>query len=230
MRYLLCFVLAAAGWAATPATATITGRVFDTYHRPVPSARVVTIERQVVHGQVQLVPGAAQALVDEKGMYRLSVPAGRYTLAVTPPPKPLDFATVFPAYLGDNVDAAKAPALEVRPGEIRPFVDFLLIEVESHRIAGMVEGIPAAWGGAAVTLSCSTGYTKPLRAVMTDSQGRFQFDHLPAGTYKLDAFGPVTRIVGLDVFWEHGKSGSVQVNVAAPEVRGVRIHLQPIAR
>lgn len=230
MRYLLCLVLAATGWGAGPDTATITGRVFDTYHRPVPEAQVVTIQRQVVNGEVQLVPGNAPALVDQKGMYRLSVPAGRYLLAVTPPPNALDFATVFPAYLGDVIDAAQAPTVEVRAGELRPFVDFLLIEVDSHRISGRVEDIPRQWGGAAVTLSNATGYTKPLHAIMTDMQGRFQFDHVPAGAYQLEAFGPVARIVGLDVIWGHGESGSVQLHVSAPEVRGVRIHLRPVTR
>jgi hypothetical protein len=39
----------------------------------------------------------------------------------------------------------------------------------------------------------------------------------------------VARIVGLDVIWGHGKSGNAQLDVAAPEITGVRIHLRAAA-
>src|SRR5690242_15742761 len=83
--------------AAGAQPAVITGRVFDVYHRPVRSATVATMERKLVGGREQIVPGM-RASVDDEGMYRLSLPPGRYILAVLPPPRGMDHATVFPAY------------------------------------------------------------------------------------------------------------------------------------
>jgi hypothetical protein len=188
------------------------------------------MDRQDAQGQVRLISGKFQAVVDGAGTYQLSLPAGRYILAVTAPPHPLDFTTVFPAYLGDIVDFDKAPSVEVRPGELRPFTDFLLLEVESHRVRGEVTGVPKKWGGAAVILSSGSGYSGPLQVVMTGATGQFHFDHVPGGSYKLEALGPVAQIVGLDVLWGHEKSGSVHLDVQAPEIDGLRIHLHAAPR
>ena len=221
--YLCCITLA---FAADPAT--ITGRVFDVYHRPVPGASVVTIDRRHIAGKLQLVTGAS-AVVDKAGMYRLSVPPGSYVLAVLPPPHPLDFAAVFPTYLGDIVDADQAPSVEVAPGELRPFTDFLVLEVESHRLSGRVTGLSKRDGAAAVTLSSASGYTGPLQTTLTDPQGRFYLDHIPAGTYRLEAFSRVTAVEGV-FLWGGQKSGSAQIDVRAPETTAVQIHLHHAAR
>ncbi|HLK50804.1 MAG TPA: carboxypeptidase-like regulatory domain-containing protein [Bryobacteraceae bacterium] len=210
-RLPACALLALAA-AAQPAT--ITGRVFDVYHRPVRSARVATMTRKTVGGTEQIVAGA-QATVDDAGMYRLALPAGRYVLAVLPPPGEMDFATVFPAYFYDTVEFAKAQPVEVRAGEIRPFTDFLLLEVESHRAAGRVSG--ASSDGITVALHSASGYMGPLCVTTTDRQGWFRFEHLAAGSYDLTAFGA-------------GKSGKVHVDLTAPEVSGIQIHLRPAAR
>src|SRR5215469_15154401 len=114
----LAFAAFALAAAAQPAT--ITGRVFDVYHRPVRLARVATMEQHIELGKPRLIAGT-QATVDDAGMYHLSLPAGRYVLAVLPPPDGMDHATVFPAYLQDNVEFAKAQPIEVTAGEIRPF-------------------------------------------------------------------------------------------------------------
>ncbi len=219
------FALAAAGQPAT-----ITGRVFDVYHRPVRLARVATMERHMEKGKVHLIAGA-QATVDDAGMYRLSVPAGRYVLAVLPPPYPMDHATVFPAYLQDNVDFAKAQPVEVTAGEVRPFTDFLLLEVESHWLSGQVDGIPKGWGPAGILLRAESGYTGPLRAVQADSGGRFLFDHIPSGSYELHAIGPIVGSMTLQpVLGTARRSGTVHVEVTAPQVGGIQIHLHPATR
>ncbi len=206
--------------AASPQAATITGRVFDVYHRPVAAARVVTMERQFQDGKLSLRAGSAEAVVDSAGMYRLTVPPGRYTLAVLPPPRALDFAAVFPAYLPDTADFEKAQAIEVRAGALRPFADFLLLEVEPHRISGEVSGIPPSLGthDFAVALHASSGYTGALRSVPVDLHGRFQMDFVPAGSYEL-------RVSG-----SRGLHGVTAIRVIAPETTGIQIHLRPAAR
>lgn len=201
-----CALLVASVSALAQEPATITGRVFDSFHRPVPNARVAPMEH--------LVAGQPQAVVDSSGMYRLSLPPGRYTLAVLPPAEPLDFAAVFPAYLGDVVDPERAPSIEVRAGELRPFMDFLLLEVEPHRVSGKVMGMDHA--PVAVTLYGASGYAGPLRTVMTDNQGRFVFDRIPAGSYELKADAP--------------RYGSVHIEVRAPEMSGLRIQPRAGAR
>ena len=219
------FVLAA---AAQPAT--ISGRVFDVYHRPVRLARVATMERHIERGKPRLIAGT-QATVDDAGMYRLSLPAGRYVLAVLPPPYPMDHATIFPAYLPDNVDFSKAQPIEVTACELRPFTDFLLLEVESHRVAGQVDGAPTGWGPVAILLRAASGYTEPLRAAEADSHGRFVFDHIPAGSYDLTAIGPIVGGMTLQpVVGTPSQSGTVHIDLAAPQISGIRIHLHPAAR
>jgi hypothetical protein len=210
---LACAILFASASALGQQPATITGRVFDSFHRPVPGARVVPMERRVEKGKPRLVPGQPQALVDSAGMYRLPVPPGRYTLAVIPPATPLDFAAAFPAYLGDIVDAEQAPSIDVHAGELRPFVDFLLLEVEPHRVSGHVIGGKTP---VTVTLYAASGYAGPLRTVVTDNQGRFVFDRIPAGSYELKATGP--------------GYGSIHIELQAPEIRDLQIQLRPGAR
>lgn len=174
------------------------------------------MERREIEGKLRLVAAQPQAIVNSEGMYRLLLPPGRYTLAVLPPREPLDFAAVFPAYLGDVVDPQKAPFLDVGAGELRPFVDFLLLEVEPHQVSGEVIGIGHVRVG--VTLYAASGYAGPLRAVVTDKQGRFVFDRIPAGSYELRAAGT------------SGLYGSIHVEVQAPEMSGLRIQLRPGAR
>ena len=213
---LACALLLASAFASAQQPATITGRVFDSFHRPVPNARVAPMEHRKIEGKLRLVAGQPQAVVNSTGMYRLSLLPGRYTLAVLPPPKPLDFAAVLPAYLGDVVDGEKAPFIEVRAGELRPFVDFLLLEVEPHRVSGEVIGMDHA--SVAVTLYATDGYAGPLQSVMAGKEGGFVFDRIPAGSYELRAAGPPALY------------GSVHIDVQAPEMRNVRIQLRPGAR
>ncbi|MBZ5576624.1 MAG: carboxypeptidase-like regulatory domain-containing protein [Acidobacteriia bacterium] len=219
MRLLACLLWAWSAFAADLPSATVTGRVFDVYHRPVRAAQVATMERRTVEGLPRLVAGA-RAIVDEAGMYRLVLPPGRYVLAVLPPPDPPDFAAVFPAYLGDIVDPGKAPSIEVRPGEIRPFTDFLLLNVESHRIAGAITGIPASGFSVTVSLYAASGFVEPLRTVQADVRGRFHMDYLPAGSYELKAAGPGAS----------PRYGSAHIDLVQPEITGIQIHLPSAAR
>ena len=233
MRHLLFFVCALAGFAADPQTATITGRVFDVYHRPVKATQVVPIERRVERGHVWLVPGIPSAAVDEAGMYRLSLAPGGYLIAVTPPPRALDFATVFPVYFPDTTEPDKAQAIVLRPGEVRPFVDFLLLDTEPHAIAGRVTDAPASWTAPAVAVSlyASSGYAGPLQTVLTDHEGHFQLHQVPAGSYELVAAGPALGLRGLDPVLGNGpRYGHIYVEVSLPEVGGLQIVLQDTVR
>ena len=210
----LACVLFTAAASAQPAV--ITGRVFDVYHRPVKSATVATVSRKGGEGREQIVPGI-RAFVDDTGMYRLSLPPGRYLLAVLPPPQGTDHATVFPAYFQDTTDFSKAQPIDVGAGEIRPFTDFLLLEVESHRLSGRVTAMTRGTTRIDVVLRGVSGYTDPLRTTTTDNRGQFRFEHIPAGSYE------VTASAG-------GMSGGVHVELAAPEVGGIQIHLHPASR
>jgi len=212
---LACALFALALYAQP---ATITGRVFDVYHRPVPGARVATMSRQAESGQQRIV-AQSSATVDDAGMYRLLVAPGRYVLAVLPPPRALDFPTVFPAYFQDTLEFNKAQHLDLTPGELRPFVDFLLLNVESHRLEGEITGIPKRITAMSVALSNATGYVEPLEVASADSQGRFHFDHVPAGFYELTAVVP-----------GGGRSAPVHVEVRKPEINGIQIHFHGAAR
>jgi len=226
--HLLLLLCSLSAFAADSSLATVTGRVFDVYHRPVRSARVATMSRITEAGHTRIV-AAMSAKVDDAGMYRLAVPPGRYILAVLPPPQPVDFATVFPAYFQDAVNFDKAQPLDLKAGEIRPFVDFLLLDVESHRLSGQVKGLNRQWGGAAVTLSKSAGFTDVLSVVQTDPLGRFEIDHVPAGSYILKAVAPV-RVPNGVLRWPRDESIGVEVQVRQPEIQGIQIQLLSAAR
>ena len=215
-------------FAAAAQPAIITGRVLDTYHRPVKQASVATMERNIKDGREYLVP-VLKATVDDTGMYRLSVAPGLYILAVLPPPNGMDHAVVFPSYFQDTTEFDKAQAVEVTPGEILPFTDFLLLEVESHSLSGRVTGLRKRWGGAGIELSRAGGYTQPLRHTLTDGQGRFQLSHLPAGSYILKAFAPAIPADG-GLVWGGEAEGTLHIEVAAPKADNLRIHLHPVAR
>ena len=212
--YLLLLLCSLPASAADSSLATVTGRVFDVYHRPVPGARVATMVR--FPGSARINEGTS-VVVDGAGMYRLSLPPGRYILAVLPPAHPLDFATVFPAYFRDTIEFDKAQSINLSPGDIRPFVDFLLLDVESHQLQGEVKEVPAGAGLITVALTASSGFQNPLQVVRVDSLGRFHFDHVPAGSYDLQAF------------WGYGRS-FVHVEVRQPEIHGIQIHLHGAAR
>jgi len=226
--YLLLVLWSLPAFAADASNATITGRVFDVYHRPVRSARVASMTRLTIAGRTRIV-ATTSATVDSAGMYRLTLPAGRYVLAVLPPPQAVDFATMFPAYFQDAVEFNKAQPVDLKAGEIRPFVDFLLLDVESHRLTGEVKGLDRQWGGAGVTLSKSSGFTDVLRVVLTDRLGRFEIDHIPAGSYTLKAFAPASVPKGI-LRWPRDESVAVQVDVRQPEIHGIQIHLDSAAR
>lgn len=203
-------------FVAAAQQATITGRVFDTYHRPVKQAAVATMERWFIEGQEHFV-ALNQVSVDEAGMYRLSVPAGRYILAVLPPPHGMDHATVFPAFFQDTTDFSNAQPIDVSAGEILPFTDFLLLEVESHQLSGRVSGAARGVTRIDVVLRRASGYTGPLRTITTDNRGQFRFEHIPAGLYELTASAG-------------DMSGDVHVDLAAPELSGIQIRLRRASR
>jgi hypothetical protein len=215
---LFVFLCCLSAFAADSSLATITGRVFDIYHRPVRGARVATMVRQTVAGQDRIV-AQTSAVVDDAGMYRLSLAPGRYILAALPPLRALDFPTVFPAYFQDTVEFDQARPVDLTPGELRPFVDFLLLDVEGHRLEGEVTGIPPSSGAVSVALSRTQGYLEPLEVTVADAQGNFHFDHVPAGVYDLRA-----------VLAAGTRSAPVRVEVRKPEIRGIQIHLRGAAR
>ena len=221
-KHVLYFLLSLCTLPAFAADATVTGRVFDVYHRPVRGARVATMQTWFADGRKRsytLRLPEKETPVDDAGNYRLSLPPGRYTLAVLPPPRVLDFATVFPAYYQDTVDFDKSQPIDLSPGELRSFVDFLLLEVESHRLEGEVTGTSKRTGAVSVALSHTQGYVDPLETVAADSQDRFHFDHVPAGIYELTAVTP-----------GGARSAPVRIEVGKPEIHGIQIHLRAAAR
>jgi hypothetical protein len=83
----------------------------------------------------------------------------------------------------------------------------------------------------AVSLSSSNGYTGPLQIVLAGAYGQFVFDRIPAGSYQLNAAGPVTSINGLEPRLDKSPwYGSVHLDVRAPEISGIQIHLRAAAR
>lgn len=225
MRLLVCLLCAATAFAAD---AVVIGRVFDEYHRPVPSTTVAPMVQRTEHGEARIYTGAPAATVDAQGFYKLQLAPGRYVLGVLPPPGRMDFATEFPLYYPGVSEYQDAQAVTLQAGETRAPIDFTLIATEGRTISGRVEDIPNSWKGpAAVSLFAGHGYAGPLRTVRTDGQGRFRLELVPEGSYELRAAGPVIRIEGLDpVLGDDPRYGRVRVEVTRPHVAPVGIHLR----
>ncbi len=207
-----------------------TGRVFDTYHRPVPGTVVAPMQRRLEHGRAVLFPTKPTAPVDDRGMYAFSgLAPGRYIFAALPPPVRTDFPTVFPVYYPSAATFREAEALVFQPGDTRSALNFLLFDVEPHSILGRIGRAPAEWtsGGVAIWLFAADGYTGPLQIAHPGNDHAFRFDGVPEGSYELVAAGPVTQVRGFEaVLGEHPRYGRAYVNVVAPETNGVVVNLE----
>jgi hypothetical protein len=171
-------------------SAVIAGRVTDQSGDPVPDVLVFT-ER--LPGRVSLPwqTGGA-ATTDDRGDYRMSVPPE--TLYVRAWPQwsgcqvPDEAAQVSRTYYPSAASQAAAVVLDATPGRELSGIDIRMIRQPLFSIGGVVRGRPNT--PVALERGRAAGWYSGCMSGSTDSAGRFQFDRLVPGSYRVTVDSP----------------------------------------
>lgn len=167
----------------TPA-AVITGKLVDEDGFPVDHANVQAMSYRVVDGERRL-RWAVSAVSNDLGEYRLKgLSAGSYYIGV----QPGHARTWDGRYLFQFIDGALQPGeknlIEVKAGQERSGIDGTLVKHEGITVAGRVvvpEGTPARQ----LLVEARDAVTRNSSSALVQSDGAFQFRHLPPGSYTL---------------------------------------------
>jgi hypothetical protein len=213
-------------------SAVLAGRVVDSRGKPATRTAVIPISPEATGEGVRLVRAGRQARVDDTGNYRIfGLPPGQYLLAAVPDAtrgtaRDMDSAAAF--YFPGVLDARKAEAITLHPGEVRNGLDFMLMEIPHFSVEGQVHGIDADWRNGSVTVALIPvqDYGQPLQMVDTDRGGRFLLRDVPAGSYRLTAGGPVvSRTAWGAIIGERARFGSRTVEVYGRNIDNADIDL-----
>lgn len=122
---------------------------------------------------------------DDQGRYRIhALPAGAHLVGVVAEGRAA-------AYHPGGADGSRAEPIELQPGEDRDGVDLQLIARGTGTVKGRLVGLDV--GTRAELALAAKGPGSAVVAVAgADGDGRFQFEALPAGDYRLLAWGPGT--------------------------------------
>ena len=232
--------------------AVITGTLLDESGQPATGATVVALRVSQQNGERRLAAAGVPAVADDRGVYRIyGLPPGDYFVgagasgtalsvldaqltteadvrqaraaASTPAPeRHVAFATTY--YPGTAV-ALQAVPLQVRGGEERSDIDFVLQLVPTARVEGALtlpDGGPAP-GTAQITLVASGASAFPgtafdgLQTTRPGADGSFGFAGVAPGTYTV-----LARLASPSVLW-----ASMQIAVDGDTVSGLTVALQP---
>jgi hypothetical protein len=164
--------------------AAITGRVLDDSGEPAVHLPVYVLERSFALSPPRLVLAKVRAArTDDKGQYRLPVPAGEYAVAVKNGDGTAAQATFFP----DSPWSRSAEVLRVRAGEERVGVDFRLRERTGRVVRGRITGESHRnWQVDLVPVD--PGDWSELEIIKGEVSGEaFSFARVPDGEYTLRA-------------------------------------------
>lgn len=181
--------------------AVVSGRVLDEDGEPMAMVRVMLMQARLAGRDRYLFPAVQDATTDDLGEYRIyGVPQGEFIAVATfapdrfgeaPPEYPL-------VYHPSSHNAAGATPLDLKPGATMTGVDFRFGRVHLTRIGGSVESRNgAAPRGLLLTLVPSESTRSPLverrTATASPRTGRFEFRHVPPGSYLLQGFAQEGR-------------------------------------
>lgn len=199
-----------------PKGAVIAGTISDIDGQPATGVRVNVLARRfAATGPTDYRYSTAgtpmTAITDDRGAYRVfGLPAGDYIIAAQPvpaeglpagtegvavrlttrgaaDPKNMLLSQVF---YPTGTDPTRAPRISVRPGEERTGIDVQLEYVPLATISG-IASLPAGFGPARIALTRLDELARFPSGPVTsaDSQGRFTFQSVPPGHYRLTARG-----------------------------------------
>jgi hypothetical protein len=203
---------------------------------PVEGVAVEALIRRRFRGK-DITAESRRADTNDLGEYRIfDLPAGRYLVRATFEQRSVSIigktrighSTVesaggyLPTYYSNVSDISRASAVEVRPGDEVPRVDFTLLRGQSYRVRGQISNAavehPNLTGGTSVTL-VPKGLEAPSFGDLRQGEinartGEFEIDDVLPGSYTLFA----------EYHDELGRyGGSTQVDVVNTEVNSIRV-------
>lgn len=232
--------------------AVITGSVLDEANEPVVGARVVAIRRAFVDGEWKY-EAAGSATTDDHGIYRVyGLEPGEY-LVSTPTTQVHPTVTVNPLVVADvpHTDREElayptlfypssrffllALPVHLTPGEVRHAVNFQWAPVPARRVSGRLTG-PGSSNETVRLLpidASEIAVANEAAVTISEPDGRFEFDKVPAGAYRLEAgtgFGVPSLIdtaaferadAAPRIFW-----GRAAIHVTDEDIRNVIVEMR----
>jgi len=199
--------------------AAVAGTVQDEAGRAVSGIGVHALRRIETGGGVRWTTTGLTGHTDDEGRYRLhGLPPGIYAIAAHPSDEGTPGARGGPAFYPSGTDLSTAELIELKPGDERHRIDIRMAAAASGGIIGTLAGIDQAWAGgrAEVAVVPQSGVGLAVAHAMTDAEGRFRFDGIPAGQYMVLAWGPPTG-AGYEVA---PQGGQARFAFATLETRG----------
>jgi hypothetical protein len=196
-------------------SAAITGTVFDGDGKPLAGAIVGPVTRDPDSGDTTL--AEPRATVDDRGHYGLyGLAPGTYAIAAVPsqtvPPRQIFAPIYFPA--ASQVE--RASRVHLSAGQTYDTVSFVVPLGTGSSIAGTIAGVPGM--RALVVLYRHDGYGGPLASTYGDG-GRFAFDGLPLGHYRI-----VTSATSSSGERWYGRA---EVDLEGGDPRNIEIAMEP---
>lgn len=209
---------------ATPAivglerSAAISGRVTDDKGEALAGIRVFAWRAQ----------GEATGYTDDEGRYRIhGLAAGEYAIGAVPEGEAAAGRHKGVAYYPGGGGVRRAEPVELKAGEDRDGVDLQLGGRGTGALQGRLVGLDAGTRAELALVAKGPG-AAVVAGARADGEGRFQIDGIPAGEYRLLAWGP-----GTGMGYEEpprGKAsrfGWAEVEVREGETAAVEVKMAP---
>ena len=180
---------------------TIAGHITNEAGKPLRGIEVEAMKSSYLHGRREL-HQVAQAPTNDAGDYRIpALVPGKYYIRAKPPAslkaKSADDKAYVPLYYPAATEQTRSVPLVVRAGEDLAGIDFNLVPVHTVHIRGRVINARSSLPSkeASITLLSDQGETifsvgSPSQNVSASSQGTFDFQGVPPGSYVLVAQQP----------------------------------------
>lgn len=194
-------------------TAVLAGEVTDSEGQPLGGMMAMAL-RRLSADSPRITRFGQFSATDDQGRYRLhGLPPGEYTVAVTPWGGGVaESRAAGMHYLPGHSDPGRAQFVELEGGQEIATAHIRVSHRGMGRITGQVEGVES---GARVHIAVlpATGLRQPIATASAGADGRFQFESVPEGTFRLIA-------------WSGSEFGELS---KAPEGVAVRYGFTPVA-
>jgi len=211
----------------------ISGQVTDLEQHPIRGASIFAMVSEA-EGKPFRPFGSQLAQVDDHGQYRLyNLPPGRYAIAVSYGASTLSVgssgSTAVNPRVGSGVrfypDNARPQFFSISGGEDFRGVDFTIAPAALFSVSGRVEP-PESKGEFWLALASPEQPALAVAVTIAKTDGQFQFEGIPPGSYHLFASGPAEgwgrgALLGAEPFF-----GRMHVDVGGQNVENISVAVQ----